>query len=492
MQYLLINVIGSHSFPDLRALQPNLDEDSKVDEFVKPIMERIVEIQITTRSQDGKLLLSYFNEAIETSMNEIEIDLQEKDSIFRERCRKRIRLELHQIRAKIRKIEDWYEFIRLATPDEMKLKMEESLKHWTVDDLKRILKQIRKYFPKSEPTINELLATLKSSMSFYTNLAAAGKQVISVLANVGLKSHLPRGVHLAHKTLKTYTSVDVGKYIGGIISYFKPNPKKAVELVLKNGKVNEEVFMGIRANEEHPYLRPEAKAPVLLFLGSETTLFWQFANVFAKDLPFASIGVDTFRSDLRTQILPFDYVYKHPGQTDILTRSYLICLRLKSNDSDDCILKLARRLIPATAMTCLSVDDPSQYALPLLRTLPQEMNSHLVVVYKRGVNRGDMLRELKRFGSKHSMKEVEEFNKEQIEMLAGEIKEEFEGSDAQEYSKFRGKLVSLALDQEAMELVYINSMWGNNKLNKTALKEISISEEPFHHHLNAYGPVLLL
>ena len=62
----------------------------------------------------------------------------------------------------------------------------------------------------------------------------------------------------------------------------KHNQEKAV--VLSNGKVNEEVFMDIRASEEHPHLRPQAKAPVVVLLGSITTRFWEFANVFAKSL----------------------------------------------------------------------------------------------------------------------------------------------------------------------------------------------------------------
>ena len=496
LKYLLnlINVIGSHPSTNFRPVQLDLDEVSNIDEFVKPILKRIVEIQKTTDSEDDKRLLHYFNEEINSFIQLIETDLQAKNPAFREQCKKRIKLELKQKKEEIRAIEECYDFIRLATRDEMKQKIEALVKYcYDVEKLKTILNQVHLHFRKSRPIIDDIFETLDSNVSFYTNLSIAIStgRVISTAAEVAILG-LPR-VALTRVTTKVARSTilpDLGVLCEGILGTTSYSVGRVVELVLKNGKVNEEVFKDIRANEEHPHLRPEAKAPVMLFLGSETTLFWEFANTFAKSLSlFVSAGSEAFRSSQPTQLLHFDY--EHPGLGDILARCYLICLRLENNTSNDRMIKLAERLIPTASVTFLLVDDPSHYALPLLRALPQAMNTHLVVVHKSEVNRGGMLRELKRVGSKYSMKEVEEYNKEQIEAIRREIAEDFDRSSAQECRKFRGNLVSLALDQVALELIYINSMWGNNTLNETALKAISVAEEPPHLHLDANGPVLL-
>ena len=515
----LISVITSHPSTDFREVQLTAEEVRVKSKFIKKALKTIKAIQRTTSSKDDRCLLVDFHEKINREfMRQREVDMQAMSHGLREHCRKRIDLELYQKKAEIREIEEYYAFIRRVPLEEMKHNIEDLVKYcydsaWCLIDfrskvkaLKTKLKQVQLHFPNSNPTIEVLLETLKSNRWYYTKwsigLFVGQVAVTAVTAGAGAVIGASSRVGLTAARAAFQLGVRMGLGLGGIlggavntgIGVARHSPEKAMKLVSKNWKVNEKVFMEIRADDEQPHLRPQAKAPVLLFLGSKTTLFWQFANAFAKSLSlFASAETEAFTSNQYTQILPFDY--EHPGLDNTLTRSYLICLRMKKKPRSDyyqAMMKLAERLIPVASVTFLLVDDPSHYAQPLLRTLPQAMNTHLVVVHKSGVGRKEMWTELKRFGSKYGMREMEGFNKEQIEVTTGTIKEDFDRSNVQEYSQFKGRLVSLALDQGAMELIYVNSWLGNHQLNQSALREISVNEELPHLRLESPGPVLLL
>ena len=506
----LMQIILSQPSTDLSGTKLSSEDNNTRDKFVKAKVQIIAEIQKKTYSENNKDLLIYFCGKINHEFTgQTEADMAQMSDALKNHCRKYIDLELFKKKAEMKKIEEFYTYIRTVPQEEMKQNIESSVKYyydsaWCVYDfrlkvaaLKTEFKQVRSHFPESRPTIKILLATLKSNRGYYTkwSVGMVGVQVASLFVGGGLG--VVGGKIIAGEAASIAISVGIGGVFGlgvdGAGGIARHNPKKAVQLVLKNWKVNEEVFRDIRANREHPYLCPEAKAPVVLFLGSATTLFWVFANTFVKN--YSSLCETEAFCNESTQILPFDYIYPEQG----LTRCYLICLRMEKPTSKHYsrVMKLAERIIPAASVTCLLIDDdPNDYALPLLRTLPQAINTHLVVVHKKGVKIGEVRQNFSRCIEDFTIKVVEKFNqeeqKEAIEVITDEIVKEFNKSSAQDYNRFRGRLVSLAMDQKAMKLVYVNSMWGENELSYKAQEAISVNEELTHLRLDAPSSVLLL
>ena len=339
---------------------------------------------------------------------------------------------------------------------------------------------------------------MKSNRSWYkwkSNLLIGG-QVIATVATGGGAAAYTVGTRVGLSALVFSQEALVGSFAGLIsgkvvcvpvnngVAGFATN--KAVELVRinsllrKNGELNNEAFKEMRAAEKPLHLSSESPAPVLLFIGSKSTLVSEVANSFVRNLaPFIPAEFESFSPSDNTQILPFDYV-----RQNCVTRSYLICLCMENPQSKyySAMLRLAEMLIPAASVACILADEKAEFVNPLLTALlPQplektKLQTRVVILHKSRLNIRSQVEVLSQCKANFEVQQIEKFEPDHIRDNIQKIQRIFDITTVQSYSQFSGKLIPLRIEENPVELVWVNSMWGNGSLNEKARKAIEANK----------------
>jgi len=490
-----ISVIATHETIDLSELKAMpLDPEIKA-AYTGWKKVEIKSFQQSTKSSDDQHLLIYFNEVIRAHYaNHTDEELNRLHKGLREQCRQLVELELNRVKAEMIEIEACYNFIRVVPKQQMVDNVVSLVKYFhkvalclvdfipKVKALKTKLKLVRSYFPESNDRVDPLLKALKATRKnriLWSSAIYAG-QIILTVGTAGAGAAIGAGVTAARTGVATAQGVaqgaalltgrvvgaavglglGVGGNLSGGICSAMVLTQKAVELVwvnsaYGNGKVNKEMLEA-KDGRENPSFDPNNKVLVLLFIGSKRTLVSEFANAFVRHIaPFTPAEFQAFNINKYTQILAFDYI--HPDQSESITRSYLICLRMKKPQAKyyHAMLKIAELLVPVASVAYLLVNSESQYAEPLLDAVcppptpdqiiseATQMKTRVLVLQTRAVDTGRLRRALHRCDVNYGTDQIEEFRQEHIQVKIAEIKREVDHSKIQPFQEFKDKVDSL-------------------------------------------------